>query len=230
MKKKQKRNYSLPVLLGLMFMIIACGALYLALHIEIYHEPEPETVEEPQYMTTNIELAEAGGIPIIHNYVDVDGTRRPGEIREIRYITIHETDNRSEGADSAAHNTFLVGNDTDVTGWHYTVDAAVIYHNLPDNEIAWNAGDQRERYGGNMNGIGIELCVNIDGDFTQTVKNGAALTAALLDAYGLTPDDVRMHSDFMDKVCPHRLITEGRVEEFLELVRKDYQELQETKG
>ena len=53
----------------------------------------------------------------------------------------------------------------------------------------------------------------------------AALTAELLYVYDLTPDDVRMHADFMDKVCPHRLITEGRVDDFKDMIRKDYEQI-----
>ena len=106
------------------------------------------------------------------------------------------------------------------------MDDHSIYHNLPDNEIAWNAGDNRSRDGGNMNGIGIEMCVNVSGDFDQTVRNTAWLCAELLQAYGLTPDDVYLHRDFMGKICPHRLITENKVTWFKELVQADYDELQ----
>lgn len=190
----------------------------------------PSASSEPsdpgrQYWTTNVELADAGDIPVVHSYIPWGSARRPGEVREIRYIVIHETDNRRDSADAEAHNTYLTENGTDITAWHYTVDDHSIYHNIPDNEIAWNAGDNRTKDGGNMNGIGIELCVNIGNDYDATLANGAMLAASLMKAYDLTPDDLRLHEDFMDKICPHRMITEGRVSVFQQMVKDDYAQL-----
>jgi N-acetylmuramoyl-L-alanine amidase len=151
-------------------------------------------------------------------------------VREIRYITIHETDNRSSGADSEAHNQLLVNDVTNSTGWHYTVDDHSIYHNLPDNEIGWNAGDNRTKLGGNINGIGIEMCVNLTNDFEQTLRNTAQLAAELMIAYDLDMDRIRFHEDFMNKECPHRLISEGRTDEFLEMIRDAYIRKKEAAG
>ncbi len=188
-----------------------------------------ETAEEPGYWVINVEIPSAAGVPVIHNYVPWGSPRRPGEIREIHYITIHETDNRSSGADSAAHNSLLTNDTANSTGWHYTVDDHSIYHNLPDNEIAWNAGDNRTKLGGNINGIGIEMCVNLTNDYEQTLRNTAALAAKLLVTYHLHVEDVRLHQDFMDKICPHRLISEGRVEVFYQMIRDEYTELLKQK-
>ena len=60
-------------------------------------------------------------------------------------------------------------------------------------------------------------------DFEKTIDNTAHLTAKLLHTYQLSVEDVKMHADFMEKVCPHRLITEGRVEEFYDLVQTYYE-------
>ena len=54
------------------------------------------------YHTTVVELDSVNGIPVQKEYIPYDSPRRPGEIREIRYVVIHETDNRSAGADAAA--------------------------------------------------------------------------------------------------------------------------------
>lgn len=217
------------VLILLMIPLLLAGAVYGLLRRKPEEPPVvvTETAEEESgYITYAITLDEVHGIPVNHIYIPYDSSRRPGEIREIRFLTIHETDNRSSGADALAHSNWLIGDTTDITSWHYTVDDHSIYHNLPDNEIAWNAGDNRSRDGGNMNGIGIEMCVNVSGDFDQTVRNTAWLCAELLQAYGLTPDDVYLHRDFMGKICPHRLITENKVTWFKELIQADYDELQ----
>jgi hypothetical protein len=117
-------------------------------------QAEPETFTS-DYWVNNVEFTSAGDVPVIHSYVPWGSPRRPGEVREIRYLTIHETDNRSSGADAQAHNSLLLNDTTNSTGWHYTVDDHVIYHNIPDNEIGWNAGDNRTKLGGNINGIPI---------------------------------------------------------------------------
>ena len=140
-------------------------------------------------------------------------------------MTIHETDNRNSTSDALAHQLFLLQNAQDITSWHYTVDDHSIYHHVPDNEIAFNAGDGRTRNGGNINGIGIEMCVSMGIDYDKTLENTAKLTAALLVNYGLEVDDVKLHQDFMNKVCPHRMITEGRVDEFKNMVEVEYESL-----
>ncbi len=229
-KAKHQRRQLLYILVGILTALLI--ALFLLVFFtnrdNVLTEAEPEEAGRV-YMTVNHELESAGGIEIVHAYIPYDSPRRPGEVREIRYITIHETDNRSRGSDAEAHSRYLLNDYNDSTSWHYTVDDGHIFHHLPDNEIAWNAGDQRTKDGGNINGIGIEMCVNIDGNYDQTLENTAALVAGLLDVYGLIPDDVRFHSDFMNKVCPHRLITEGRTGEFLHMIEEDYLQIQAEK-
>ena len=230
--KTKRLKKQIEILLGILVtcIVLLSLAVFIMRMKDQQHEAaepaaETEQTEETissSYWVNNVEIPEAGGIRLEHIHIPWDSSRRPGEVREIRYITIHETDNRSSGADSAAHSNLLVNDTSDMTGWHYTVDDHSIYHNIPDNEIGWNAGDNRTDPGGNMNGIGIEMCVNLTNDFNQTIRNTASLAAKLLVTYDLKVDDVRLHADFMDKVCPHRLITEGRVAEFYEMIRQEY--------
>jgi len=224
----------LTVLLAMIALVLALFIIALAEHDwnvqDVFTFPTPSPTPSEPGVTVNREFDEAGGIAVVQNYIPYDSPRRTGEIREIKYVTIHETDNRSADADAAQHALFLTSNTTDITAWHYTVDDHSIYHHIPDNEIAWNAGDSRTEDGGNMNGIGIEMCVNYGSDFEQTMKNTAWLAAKLLVTYDLTPDDVRLHADFMDKECPHRLISEGRVPEFYQMIRDCYHILKEQSG
>ncbi len=194
---------------------------------ETVTESTAEETPERSYMTVSREIEEAGGITIQQMILPHDSPRRSGEVREIRGITIHETDNRYSTADAQAHGNMLLNDRTDITSWHYTVDDHAIVHHLPDNEAAWNAGDNRTRGGGNVNGIGIEMVVALGNDYEQTLVNTAELTAALLQTYGLTTEDIHMHADFMDKVCPHRLITEGRWDEFVGMVEEICAETEE---
>ena len=162
------------------------------------------------------------GIPLYADYLPDGSAARPGTKRRILYVTIHETDNPSASADAQAHNTYLheIASSKKLS-WHYTVDDHQIYHHIPDDEIAFNAGDGYTKDGGNMDGIGIEMCVNAGGDYEQTLKNTAKLTAYLLRTYDLSIDQVKKHQDFSGKHCPSRLLSAGRWPEFLEMVQKE---------
>ena len=52
------------------------------------------------------------------------------------------------------------------------------------------------------------------------------LCAQLCLAYNLNPDKaLKKHQDFMEKVCPAKLINEGRWDEFCAAVKQKYTEL-----
>ncbi|MDE5830329.1 MAG: N-acetylmuramoyl-L-alanine amidase, partial [Clostridia bacterium] len=152
----------------------------------------------------------------VHTALIESGTEaRPGKNRKIKYIVIHETDNTSKGADAKNHSEFLSKNNKTSTSWHYTVDQKEIYHHIPDNEVAHHAATEK----GNLYGIGIELCVNEDGNFEKTFENGAKLVAYLLQEYNLEINDIKTHNDFSGKDCPHNILKANRMEEFKSKVK-----------
>ena len=169
------------------------------------------------------------GLPVHTVLLPEASEARPGIEREIRYVVIHETGNMSRGADAVAHSEYLLSGKSGGTSWHYTVDDRQVYHHIPDTEVAWHAGDRRVRGGGNMAGIGIELCVNTDGDFEETFRNAAKLTAYLLDSYGLSTGDIRQHADFLDKNCPETIRDNNRMAEFVALSDTFLKELRQAK-
>lgn len=183
--------------------IVLCGIIIAAVSSSLdrptKHSAEPEKVY---------------GIPVYTDYISKDLPCRPGGLRKIKYIVIHETANTSKGANAKNHAAYLKEGGAGNVSWHYTVDEMEIYHHIPDNEVAWHAGERD----GNEHGIGIELCVNSDGDFSKTFENGARLTAYLLEAYDLKIDDIKQHYDFTGKNCPMNIREDERWDEFLERV------------
>ena len=161
-----------------------------------------------------------GQIPVVTQLVPDDYRGRPGYHRRIQWIVIHETANQAAGANAKAHSDYLKSEkQADIAkSWHYTVDKELIYHHLPDNEVGWHAGDGMTPGGGNQGGIGIEICVNQDGDYPQAVANATQLVAYLLDVYDLPISAVKQHHDFMNKDCPHFLRQDNNWETFLEQV------------
>lgn len=167
-----------------------------------------------------------GDIPVYEDFLPETAMARTGEERKILYVVIHETDNVNEGADAKAHNNFIHTNGVDnELSWHYTVDDHEIWHHLPDNETAFHAGDHMEDKGGNKNGIGVEMCVNADGDYEKTLQNAQLLAAQLLYEYDLDIDALKKHQDFSGKICPSKLINAGRWDEFVQKVEKNLEAL-----
>ena len=134
----------------------------------------------------------------------------------IKYLVIHETDNTAIGSTAKNHSEFLSKNNKTSTSWHYTVDDKEIYHHIPDNEIAHHAATQD----GNQYGVGIELCVNEDGNFEKTFDNGAKLVAYLLKEYDLPIKSIKTHHDFSGKDCPHNILKDDRMKEFTNKVKE----------
>ena len=181
-----------------------------------------EPVDAPQLVTDN-------GITIRRNIIPAGRRNRPGGKNPDTYITIHETGNTSDGADAAAHGAYLASStgEASLTSWHYTVDDHAIVQHLPDNETAYHAGDGANGPG-NTQSIGIEICVNSDGDFEQTKANAAALVRLLMAEHGIPLDNIKQHHDWNGKNCPATIrSTPGAWEAFLALCGGESEEPQE---
>ncbi len=86
---------------------------------------------------------------------------------------------------------------------------------IPDNEVAWHVGDKPRRAnlpirrqlvpaGDSANNyfIGIEMCVNTNSNYADTLKNTKYLINVLLARHKLTIDNVYRHYDITAKDCP----------------------------
>ena len=212
-KNKDKIIFLVLILLIITLLIVLIMLIKSDTNIEsfIYDTINPSKVTEES------SLAEEVYGVTVHTQLIESGTKaRPGTKRKIKYIVIHETDNFKNGSTAKKHADFLSENNTSSTSWHYTVDDKEIYHHIPDNEIANHAGTKD----GNKYGIGIELCVNEDGNFHKTFENATKLVAYLLKEYDLTKYAVKTHHDFSGKDCPHTILRQGKMTEFEEKVEE----------
>lgn len=159
------------------------------------------------------------GLAIIQNLIPWGRANRPGGSNPDTQITIHETGNYAKGANAAAHASWLKGDDaaSKKISYHYTVDDHSIYQHLPDDERAYHAGDGGSGPG-NATSIGIEICVNQDGDFAQAKANAAALVRLLMQLHGIPLANVVQHNHWNGKDCPKTIrATKGAWEAFLAL-------------
>ena len=152
---------------------------------------------------------------IIQEYIPIGRINRPGRDNPMKYITIHETGNTGKGANAKAHAAWLK-NLNDKVSYHYTVDDKEAYQHLPDNEDAFHAGDGAGT--GNRQSIGIEICVNSDGDFGRACENAAWLVRKLMSEHKIPAHNIVQHNYWNGKNCPRNLRA-GGWPDFLEMCK-----------
>lgn len=141
------------------------------------------------------------------------GTTRRAE--DIKYLVFHYTGN---DGDNDANNAAYFRDHVVEASAHYFVDDDSITQSVPDLYVAYAVGGKlwsdTGRTGGgtmygvitNRNSLSIELCDTRRDGMLQateaTVERAAALSRALMDKYGITPDRVYRHFDVTGKHCP----------------------------
>ena len=70
-----------------------------------------------------------------------ENQNRPGTLKpSTEYVTVHDTASAAPTADAYRHAQY-VSNGGGGTSWHYSSGSDGIYHQIPDNEVAYHAGD-----------------------------------------------------------------------------------------
>jgi N-acetylmuramoyl-L-alanine amidase CwlA len=137
---------------------------------------------------------------------NINGTGNP-----CKYIVIHETDNYSKGAGARTHaKAQHDGNFADMSV-HYYCGSDGIYQAAEHTCKCWHIGRE---YGGNHsvhdatnnNSIGIEICVNQDGNYTTARQNAIELVKYLLQTTGIPASRVIRHFDAKGKYCPRKMM------------------------
>ena len=141
------------------------------------------------------------GIKINEKLIKYNFSSRGGE--KIKYIVIHDTANTSKGAGADNHFLFFNGADRQSSA-HYFVDDKQILRVVKDSDKSWHCGDGRGLNGiTNENSIGVEMCINSDGDFNKTYLNALKLTKYLMKKYNIPLENVVRHYDASRKICPN---------------------------
>lgn len=122
-------------------------------------------------------------------------------INSKKYIVIHETANTNKGANANAHARLQASGNSRQASWHYQVDDKEIVQSFSDNVQCWHAGNRKY----NEQSLGIEICVNEDGDFKKAVDNAAELTRYLMNKYNISASNVIQHQETSGKNCPKYL-------------------------
>ena len=261
-------------------------------------------------------------IDMVENMAEKGQHNRPGNVYEKRYICVHDTGDPGLGAKrwSEVVRDGKIGQTTYNASFQYVVGNDGYYHMIPDNEIAFHAGDGHteesifgvlpsgiftheytkekpkievneegyylingekskikaptneqgeikkkindlgiyselqkveneentyeyylgrtwynekygyiSNYGGNLNSIGVESCVNKGSDVYYTWQKLAKLVAKLMDDNNFTIEQVVQHHYFSGKDCPWTKRNSGLWEYFKTVILAEYQMLQYKK-
>lgn len=123
--------------------------------------------------------------------------------QKIRYIVIHDTGNTSPGAGATAHKRYFLTTDRKASADFVIDEKKVIKLNDYTKYFTWHCGDGRGKYGiTNSNSIGIEMCINNDGNYVKTVNDTIILTYKLMRELNIDLDHVVRHYDASRKHCP----------------------------
>lgn len=126
----------------------------------------------------------------------------PNTTRKIEYIVIHDTGDPGASAQNE-HGYFSGGNRG--ASADFFVDSNNIIQIVDYLKgYSWHCGDGRGAYGiSNRNSIGIEMCIEGDGQpSTNTLNNTADLVKYLMVSLGIDQTHVVRHYDASRKNCP----------------------------
>lgn len=121
----------------------------------------------------------------------------------IKYIVIHDTANKSKGADADAHFKYFNGGNRNSSADFFVDDKKILQVNDYTKYYTWQVGDGKGKYGiTNQNSVGIEMCVNEDGNYNKAFCNMVDLTKYLMKELGIPSERVVRHYDASRKNCP----------------------------
>lgn len=123
--------------------------------------------------------------------------------KTIKYIVIHDTGNRNIGANAMNNfnyfNSRKVGSSAD-----FFVDSTqALCVNNYRKYYTWHCGDGNGKYGiTNENSVGVEMCINSDGDYDAAFKNMVKCVKSLMSELNIPIERVVRHYDASRKNCP----------------------------
>ena len=126
---------------------------------------------------------------------------------KIRYIVIHDTGNPSAGAGADAHKRYFMTTDRKASADFLVDEKKIIKLNDYYKYFTWHCGDGRGKFGiTNSNSVGIEMCINIDGNYEKTVNDTINLTYKLMKELKIDLEHVVRHYDASRKHCPNSMM------------------------
>lgn len=128
------------------------------------------------------------------------------------YIVIHDTGNTDKGANANAHFNYFNGGNRNASADFFVDDTQILQVNDYNKFYTWHCGDGKGKYGiTNRNSVGIEICVNSDGNYDAAFHNAIGLTKHLMKELNIPLVRVIRHYDASRKNCPASMSKNGWV-------------------
>lgn len=183
-RKRKYRAHRLALLLAV--LLLAAAVIYVVKSALDYAAvrilPPPNPVE----------------YQIAHNRTPL---RRSAD--DIQYIVIHDTANREAGADARSHYTFFNRADQQSSADFFVDDKEILQVNDYYSYFTWHCGDGSGPHRiTNENSIGVEICINSDGNYQKAKANAVSLVRRLMEELHIDADHVVRHFDASGKACP----------------------------
>ena len=121
----------------------------------------------------------------------------------IKYIVVHDTGNTGKGADAMAHFNYFNSENRGASADIFVDDNVCLKVNDYNKYYTWHCGDGNGINGiTNSNSVGIEICVNSDGDYNLAFLKAAELVKKLMKELCIPLENVVRHFDAGRKNCP----------------------------
>lgn len=157
----------------------------------------------------------------------IGGQNRPGTKINVKGVVVHWTANEGKGADALANRNYFNSTDRFASA-HLNVDDKALVECLPWRkgvaEMGYHVGatsykattlkELATTYPNNCT-IGLEICVNSDGDFKKAYANGVKVIAMMLKEHGLGVNRLYRHFDVTGKICPAFFVEDAWAKKYL---------------
>lgn len=120
---------------------------------------------------------------------------------KIKYIVIHDTGNIRLGANAHSHFVYFNGGNRGSSADFFVDDKLILKVNDYEKYYTWHCGDGKSHITNN-NSIGIEMCINVDGNYNKAFDNTIEITKKLMTQLNISADRVVRHYDVSGKNCP----------------------------
>jgi N-acetylmuramoyl-L-alanine amidase CwlA len=119
----------------------------------------------------------------------------------VEFIMIHETGNRGNGANARAHAKLQFDGNDRMASWNEQIDDEVAIVSFLPHVRTMHSGTSFY----NNRAYAIEMCVNSDGDYLQTIANTIERVRTLMKEHNVPIQNVLQHHDASGKNCPEML-------------------------
>lgn len=137
---------------------------------------------------------------------------------EPTFIVIHDTGNTSKTAGAYNHRQWLQNTNNTKRSAHIYVDSKRAIQTIPFTTPAWHTGVLYVAHPEvptctNFNSVGIEFCINADGNIEQTIANTLLVTQKVMDELHIPYARVITHQQSSGKDCPGTFINNPKLKD-----------------